>query len=66
MSEFIMKIEAVETGNYELTCGNVVDIVDAAKRDLIGVAIMAYKYGLMRGQNKEKNRQRAKRKAVSA
>lgn len=60
----IEKVKAFEAGNYELKAKEAYVFYAKICEDAWGAIELAYKYGLMRGQNAEKNRARRARKAA--
>ena len=59
----IEKIMSVDSGRFDLTPADIVDILKEARQDASSGIILAFHYGFMRGQRAEKAR--AKKKAVT-
>lgn len=65
----IEKVKAINPGNYDIMCDEILDFMNMSVRDadgLIEAISLAYRYGFMRGQNKVKNDMRRKKKSASA
>lgn len=57
----LQKIKAINPGRYAIRCPEVLEIHEASKAFWFEEISLAYKYGFMRGQNAEKNRDRKAR-----
>jgi len=66
MTSLIEKIEAVDTGKYELCAGAMTEILNFSRKSASGALytsmVLGYQYGFMRGQNAEKARRRKAKK----
>lgn len=59
-------IDSAELGRYKLKWIETCAIIDRASRDLFEVAMMAFRYGFIKGQRAEKARQKTLRKREEA
>ena len=58
----IEKVKAVNAGRYDMSVGEMIELLNTADGNAANAMLLAFKYGFMRGQSAEKAR--AKKKAV--
>ena len=61
--KFIETVQAVKTGNYSMGYEELDVMFEAAGADSVRLAGLAYRYGLLRGQRKEKNKSKRRKAA---
>ena len=64
MSDFIRRVIAknIDTAGYDIKIDDLSDIVKLMKQDLYEGICLLYKYAFWRGQNKEKNRRKQRKR----